>query len=247
MGFYPWRFLKASRCSGLDTEKLRAEFARFEPWIFQFRIGEADYGGDVSAIGDIRIARFHDFAPEAETILELGALEGAHTFMLAEHPRVKRVLAVEGRTANMRKARFLKELLGVQNVDFVQADLESDPISYGRFDAVVCSALLHHLPQPWKLVERVAQVAPKLFLWVMYADDIAADVVVEGFRGLHRAEGGTDEPLSGLSAHSFWFTLGSLINALTRSGYDRIEIIDNDPNHPAGHAVTLGATITTEL
>ena len=56
-------------------------------------------------------------------------------------------------------------------------------------------------------------------------------------------EGGADEPLSGLSSYSLWVTLGSLIESLTRSGYRRVEIIRNDLNHPAGYAITLGASV----
>jgi hypothetical protein len=228
----------------LDTETLTAEFAKREPWIFRFRIGDADYGGHVSAVGDVRIEHFHRFAPEAETILELGPLEGAHTFMLAEHPRVKRVLGVEGRASNIRKATFLQDLLRVQNVEFVQANLETDLLSFGRFDVVFCSAVVSHLPEPWTLLERLPKIAPKLFLWTVYSDDPSADVVVDGFRGRRQTEGGLDEPLSGLSSDSLWLTLGSLTEALTRSGYDRVEIIHNDLNHPAGRAVTLGATVS---
>ena len=236
---FSWRVHDLAR---LDPERLKAEFAKLEPWIFQFRIGGADYGGHVSAIGDVRIERFHNFAPEAASILELGALEGAHTFMLAQLPRVKRVLAVEGRGANIRKAVFLKDVLQIQNAEFVQANLETDPVSFGTFDAVFCSGLLYHLPEPWKLIERLAPVAPKLFLWTMYSDDASADVVVDGYRGRNQIEGGADEPLSGLSGYSLWLTLGSLIEALTRSGYESVEIIHNQLDHSAGRAVTLGAT-----
>ena len=227
----------------LNPEWLKAEFAQREPWIFQFRIGGGDYGGHVSAVGDVRIDEFHAFAPEAETILELGALEGAHTFMLAEHPRVRRVMALEGRAANIRKAEFLKEVLGAKNTEFAQANLESDPLEVGKFDAVFCSGLLYHLPEPWKLIERLPSIAPKLFLWTMYSEDRHADLVVDGYRGRRVNEGGADEPLSGLSSYSLWITLGSLIESLTRSGYRRVEIIRNDLNHPAGYAITLGATV----
>ena len=227
----------------LDPEWLKAEFAKREPWIFQFRIGEADYGGHVSAVGDVRIGEFHAFAPEAETILELGALEGAHTFMLAQHPRVKRVLALEGRAANIRKAEFLKELFGANNVDFAQANLETDPLAFGKFDAVFCSGLLYHLPEPWKLIERLPSIAPKLFMWTMYSADRHADLVVDGYRGRRVNEGGVDEPLSGLSSYSLWITLGSMIESLTRAGYRRVEVIRNDLSHPAGYAITLGATV----
>ena len=229
----------------LDTETLKAEFAKLGPWIFRFQIDGIDYGGDISAIGDKRVQHFHEFAPEAQTILELGALEGAHTFMLAQHPGVKRVLAVEGRRANIRRAAFLQELFEIKNAQFVQANLEeSDLAPLGKFDAVFCSGLLYHLPKPWQLLGQLASIAPKLFLWTMYSDDSDADCTVDGFRGRRQIEGGADEPLSGLSHDSLWLTLGSLLEALTRAGYERIEIIQNDLTHPQGRAVTLGARIT---
>src|SRR5213082_4177210 len=101
---------------------LTAEFAELAPWIYQFRIDGADYGGAISAVGDKRVERFFDFAPQVETILELGSLEGAHSFILAEYPGVKRVVALEGRETNLRKARFIQELLQIRNVEFRQAN-----------------------------------------------------------------------------------------------------------------------------
>jgi hypothetical protein len=62
---------------------LTSEFAKLAPWIFKFRIDGTDYGGEISALGDPRVEQFFRFVPAAETILELGSLEGAHTFILA--------------------------------------------------------------------------------------------------------------------------------------------------------------------
>ena len=153
-------------------------------------------------------------------------------------------MAVEGRAVNIRKATFVRDLLGIQNVEFVQANLEeSDLASLGKFDAIFCSGLLYHLPRPWELIARLAAIAPKFFLWTMYSDDAAADTTVDGFRGRNQGEGGLDEPLSGMSSHSLWLTLGSLMEALTKAGYERIEIIQNDLNHPQGRAVTIGARV----
>lgn len=228
----------------MDTETLKAEFAKLQPWIYRFRIDGADYGGEISAHDDIRVQHFHEFAPEAGTILELGALEGGHTFMLAQHPGVKRVVAVEGRAVNIRKATFVRDLLRIKNVEFVQANLEeSDLASLGKFDAIFCSGLLYHLPRPWELIARLVPIAPKFFLWTMYSDDAAADTTVDGFRGRNQGEGGLDEPLSGMSSHSLWLTLGSLTEALTKAGYEPIEIIQNDLAHPQGRAVTIGARV----
>ncbi|PZR72570.1 MAG: hypothetical protein DLM73_12855 [Chthoniobacterales bacterium] len=224
------------------SAELAAEFAKLAPWIFQFRIEGADYGGAISAIEDPRVDQFLRFAPEAATILELGALEGAHTFILAERPGVKRVLALEGREKNLRKARFVQKLLRARNADFAQANLEQAGLAaFGKFDAVFCSGLLYHLPEPWKLIEQLPAVAPRLFIWTHYASEEEAREVPKGLRGKIHGEGGPDEPLSGMSPTATWLTLESLRSVLTASGYQTVEIIDNEPAHPNGPAVTIGA------
>src|SRR5205814_8013602 len=135
------------------SANLAEEFAKLGPWIYQFQIDGKIYGGGISAVGDVRIERFLRFAPEAKTILELGSLEGAQSFILAQHPGVKRVVALEAREANLRKARFVQELLQIGNVEFARANLEhADLHGFGNFDAIFCCGLLYHLPEPWKLI-----------------------------------------------------------------------------------------------
>lgn len=223
---------------------LETEFAKLAPWIFQFRIDGHDYGGAISAAGDVRLERFFRFAPGAASILELGALEGAHTFLLAQRPGVKRVLALEGREQNLRKARFVQGLLGVRNAEFAQANLESsDLASLGNFDAVFCSGLLYHLPEPWNLIAQLPAIAPRLFIWTHYAAEAEAGPIPGGLRGKIHFEGGGAEPLSGMSPTATWLTLESLITTLTASGYGSVHVMHNDPTHANGPAVTIGATV----
>jgi len=225
------------------TNDLTSKFAKLGPWVFQFRVDGQDYGGAISALGDARVDQFFRFAPRAETILELGALEGAHTFILAQRPGVKRVVALEGREFNLRKARFVQELLNVPNAEFAQANLENTHVAaFGTFDAVFCSGLIYHLPEPWKLISQLSALAPRLFIWTHYEADADAQVVSEGLRGKIHAEGGAADPLSGMSTTATWLTLESLITALTRSGYASVHVIDDDPTHPNGPAVTIGAS-----
>ncbi len=225
-----------------ESRDLTAEFASLGPWIFQFEIGGKPYGGGISAAGDARIGQFWQFAPRTTTILELGSLEGAHTFLLAAHPNVTRVLAVEGRETNLRKARFVQQLLEIRNVEFAQANLENADLSqFGKFDAVFCSGLLYHLPEPWKLIERLSAAAPVLFIWTQYAAAQNAMELGNGLRGETHFEGGPDEPLSGMSRTATWLTLSSLRDLLAAAGYKTIEIIHDDPEHANGPAVTIGA------
>jgi SAM-dependent methyltransferase len=228
----------------MKPAELAAEFEKLAPWIFQFRVDGRDYGGGISAVGDARIDQFFRFAPKVETILELGALEGAQTFLLAERPGVQRVLALEGREANLRKARFVHELLRARNVEFAQANLEHASLAQlGKFDAVFCCGLLYHLPEPWKLIQQLPAIAPTLFIWTQYAAEEEAIDIEHGLRGKIHGEGGPDEPLSGMSPTAMWLTLPSLRSVLSASGYKKIEIIDDDPKHANGPAVTIGAGI----
>ena len=219
------------------------EFERRKPWVTKFQIQDREYGGTFDAMNDGRISQFFQYFPNVSTILELGALEGGHSFGLANRPVVKRVTAAEGRPSNIRKALFVQGLIGAEKVDLVEANLEDfDLLGLGTFDAVFCSGLLYHLPEPWKLIERCARVSPNLFMWTHYAGENEAEERVHGFRGKWYGEGGLLDPLSGLSKKSFWPTLGSLISMLTRSGFRTVHLIGNELDHPQGLAVTLAAT-----
>lgn len=225
--------------------EITAEFEKLGPWVFQFEIDGEIYGGGVGAIGDIRVEQFFRYVPEVSTILELGSLEGAQTFMMAQRPGVSRVLAVEGREFNLRKARFVQQLLGIRNAEFFQANLENaDLAAYGNFDAVFCSGLLYHLPEPWKLIAQLPAIAPAVFIWTHYAKEEEAGEVAAGLRGKVCPEGGPDEPLSGMSTTATWLTLESLVTLLARSGYGTVDVIKDDPTHANGPAVAIGARLT---
>ncbi len=226
-----------------QSENLAEQFSALGPWTYQFQIGGKTYGGPISAEGDVRVERFFRYVPEPKTILELGALEGAHSFIFANHPGVERVLSLEGREVSLRKARFVQNLLEIRNVEFVQANLEyCDLTRFGKFDAVFCCGLLYHLPEPWKLLEQLPSVAPVLYIWTQYAREEEARDVGPGWRGKIHIEGGADEPLSGMSATATWLTIQSLCDLLRACGYKHVDVIYDDPAHPNGPAVTIGAT-----
>lgn len=222
---------------------LSAEFEKRKPWITKFHIAGEDYGGKFDAMHDARITQFFEIFPNVENIIELGSLEGGHSFSLAQNANVKKVLAIEGRENNVEKSKFVKELLKDEKVEFVQADIEKLNFGqFGKFDAVFCSGLLYHLPKPWELIPKLAKVSPNIFIWTQIAEESKAKKMREGWRGKFYREGGLFDPLSGLSKKSFWLSFGSLINLLTVNGYKEVKIIEHNLAHPNGAAVTLAAT-----
>jgi SAM-dependent methyltransferase len=223
----------------LDRDPLSREFRSRGPWVTRFRIDGRTYGGKAELVDDGRIGQFAAAFPEARSILELGSLEGAHSFSLAR--LANRVVAVEGRDENIARAQFVQELLGVENVTFVEADLETVPLErFGRFDAVFCVGLLYHLPKPWLLLDQLAGVAPGVFLQTHYAEH--EEITVDGMPGRMYREHGRTDPLSGLSPESFWLTIPALTERLERSGYV-VDVLEADVSHRNGPIVTLAARL----
>ncbi len=221
-----------------------AAFARSQPWITKYELRGSSSGGWFDAPNDPRIGLFRRCFPEAHQILELGALEGGHTIGLAREPGVERVLGIEGRAANYERALLAKELFQVDKISFIHANLEQIRLAeFGPFDALYCCGLLYHLPEPWRLVEQFASVAPGVFLWTHCCTEATADSFAHGYKGFRQGEGGLDDALSGLSAVSFWPTLGSLCTMFTEHGFSEVRLLENDPGHVHGPAVTLAAYV----
>lgn len=90
-------------------------------------------------------------------ILDLGCLEGQFAIEFALHGA--EVVAVEGREANLRKARFAARALGAAGVEFRRADVRDlDSVDYGQFDVILCLGILYHLDSP-DVMELVASLS----------------------------------------------------------------------------------------
>jgi SAM-dependent methyltransferase len=88
-----------------------------------------------------------------EDVLEIGPGFGATTKVLASRPGKLTVLELEPRYC----ARLRAEL--PEAVEVVQGDATAMPFADGRFSAVVCFTMLHHLPSPAAQDRLLAQAA----------------------------------------------------------------------------------------
>lgn len=227
----------------LDEIRLRWNFRKHGPWVTRFTIAGRTFGGDLSYDNDPRVRQFFEAFPETRTILEPGCLEGGMSFQLAR--RGASVVALDARRANLERARFIQELLGIEHVTFLEADLEQTPLSsFGEFDAIFCSGLLYHLSRPWKFLDGLRAASPRVLLWTHYAHGDKVRDEAEGFRGFWYREHGLKDPRSGLSPRSFWMTLPDIITRLEESGFGRVEIVQDDPEHDPHACVTLAAWAT---
>jgi 2-polyprenyl-3-methyl-5-hydroxy-6-metoxy-1,4-benzoquinol methylase len=80
-------------------------------------------------------------------VLNLGCRDGISSIECALHGAA--TIGVEMREANIQKAQFCQEVLGLNNVEFCQDDVRNISLeSYGTFDVILCSGIVDHLPAP---------------------------------------------------------------------------------------------------
>jgi 2-polyprenyl-3-methyl-5-hydroxy-6-metoxy-1,4-benzoquinol methylase len=100
---------------------------------------------------------------EGLRILDLACLEGLYAIEFAR--RKATCLGIEGREANIEKARFAKQVLLLDNLEFIQDDVRNLTVEkHGQFDVVLCLGILYHFDAPdvFSFVERVAEVCRKI-------------------------------------------------------------------------------------
>jgi len=98
-------------------------------------------------------------------ILELGPLEGGHTYMLEQAGA--KVTAIEGNHDSFLRCLITKNYLGM-NSEFVLGDFAKSFGGAKDLDLVVASGVLYHMTQPVDLLQKIAAVSSRLFLWTHY-------------------------------------------------------------------------------
>jgi hypothetical protein len=95
---------------------------------------------------------------ETIRLLDLACHEGIYAIEFARHGA--NVLGIEGRQAHIEKAMFVKDVLSLNNLEFVQDDVRNlKKDKYGLFDVVLCLGILYHLevPDVFHFIERIAE------------------------------------------------------------------------------------------
>lgn len=194
------------------------------------------------------------------SVLELGPLEGGHTYMLLNAGAS--VTAIEAQTRAYLKCLVAKELLGMTGARFLLGDfmayLRDAP---AHVDICFASGVLYHMRNPVETIALMADVADRLFLWThVYDDDIvrASELLSPRFTGsepadyhgfthtLHRFEYSyaldSNAFCGGSAPYSNWLSRADLFTALERFGWHVDDTAFDTPDHPHGPALALTAT-----
>jgi 2-polyprenyl-3-methyl-5-hydroxy-6-metoxy-1,4-benzoquinol methylase len=175
-------------------------------------------------------------------VLDLGCLEGLYAIEFARHGAD--VLGVEVREANIAKARFAKETLGIDNLEFVKDDVRNlSSERYGSFDVVLCLGILYHLDAPdlFRFVHQMADVTRRCLIIDTHISHTAKiSIAHEGkeywgrFFNEHPPEATAEEKEKAVWAsidnpRSVWLTRESLYDLLAHAGFTSVYECHNPP------------------
>jgi len=108
---------------------------------------------------------------DGKRILELGPLEGGHTYMLEAEHNAKQIISIEANERAYLKCLVAKEILGTTSSRFLLGDFnEYMATSNEFFDVVVACGVLYHMQNPAEHIKRLCSSADTVFVWTHYYD-----------------------------------------------------------------------------
>lgn len=182
-------------------------------------------------------------------VLELGPLEGGHTYQF-EKMGIDKIIAVESNVEAFLKCLIVKNLLGLKKSQFLFGDLiEFLKTDDRRYDFIFCCGILYHMQDPLQLIELMAARADRIFVWTHYYTS-------ESRPGLPKAtvsHGGETYIYHRLvyqnrQANTFWggnkptasfMTRVDIMRAFKQHGFVNFELHEEDLNHPGGPCFSM--------
>ena len=236
-------------------------------WVSQLPplAGTSLQAGNVNLFDDQRITWANEQVGgfQGMKILELGPLEGGHSYML-QQLGAQHVYAIEANARSFLKCLIAKELYTLDRCSFVLGDfIKFMKQTDDSFDYCLASGVLYHMEDPVELLALIAKVSNRALIWTQYYD---ADVIKKNMPAWKQWRFSKGRPnvshgfrytqyrrryglglrslkfLGGTAAHSCWMTLNDITSALKHFGFRRIEINFHDPNAANGPAVCLACS-----
>jgi len=192
-------------------------------------------------------------------ILELGPLEGGHTYMF-QQSGAKKIIAIEANKRAFMKCLCIKELLNLDKVTFKLGNfipyLKNQP---PKFDMIFASGVLYHMQEPMELLKLISETTERVFIWTHYFDKSIltshpfltskfSKVKYDKFSGFsYEYSIQTYDSLNwlgfcgGPAPISKWLTRDSILNGLKHFGFKNIQISMDHAKHPYGPAFAICA------
>jgi SAM-dependent methyltransferase len=224
--------------------------------------------GGVGLFADDRISWAIERAGgvDGARVLELGPLEGGHSYML-QAAGAAQVTAIEANTLCYLKCLLVQQLYDLDHVDFRLGNFVPwlasivDASTEDTFDLVVAAGVLYHLADPLPVLDALCRVSSQVYLWTHYVDFEAmprtdrrykrwfVGVEEREFDGrtypLHRRaykRDPTKDPkfIGGVHTSTAWIEKPTILDVFAAHGFD-VEIAHEMPDHPSGPCASFFA------
>ncbi len=193
-------------------------------------------------------------------VLELGPLEGGHSYML-EKMGVQSILSIESNTRAYLKCLISKEIFNLSRTHFILGDF----IPYlqqtqDHYDFCLASGVLYHMKNPVELIALIAKCADSVMFFTHYyqADIIENDpkhkgqftgseqLEYQGFKHVvykqnYREALGWLSFCGGNDQFSMWMSKSDILACLEYFGFSDIRIGFDSPQHPNGPCFCITA------
>ena len=231
-------------------------------WVGSLPDEYAVRAGEACFFNDMRVAYAADQfgSLEGKSVLELGPLEGAHSWTLAQ--RGAAVDAVEANKTAYLRCLVTKEITGLANVRFHLGDavkwLEDNS---RRYDLVFACGVLYHMPDPVRLLRAIAARTDAVYLWTHYVDfdgfsagdkrradwgatlerqDVGGETIRTFRRGYLKANEAATFCGGAFDDHR-WMDRGDILKVLALLGFGTIAVAHDDHSSPFGSSFSVFA------
>lgn len=198
---------------------------------------------------------------ENKTILEVGPLEGMHTYMLNKH-RPASIDAIEANKGSFLRCLVTKEVLRVDRANFYLGDaLRWLQDTKTHYDLAIASGVLYHMSDPGHFLCQISSRCDKLFVWTHYFDDEAmppsdsrrqaftgnvetrtfAGVPIRYFERSYFNANTNDKFCGGMKDRHYWMRRDDIISLLSALGFGDICVGQEDLAHGGGPCISLFA------
>lgn len=234
-----------------------------EEWSSRFPESANVSAGETTLFEDDRIYWAEDKLGgfKDKSVLELGPLEGAHTWML-EKMGASQISSIESNTRAYMKCLIVKEIMKIRHANFLCGDFVSYLKENSKtFDVCIASGVLYHMSNPVELLYLLGKAARQVFIWTHYFDESLISQNPEVRKKFGPATtisySGAEYPVykyeyekalawegfcGGTTRFTHWLTREDIVNCLKAAGFKTFEIGQEQHYHRNGPSMSLVAS-----
>ena len=219
--------------------------------------GHESTTGNAHLFEDKRLSWFLSVNPvQGKTILELGPLEAAHTYILEKHGGAT-VVAIEGHQNSFMKSLIVKNLYDLRSKFLLGNFIDYVANETNTYDVIFASGVLYHMQDPLKFLENISKLTDTIFLWTHYctSDDTGyaqKEPVIVQYHGkeiiMHQCLYGESVNRAnfpgGIRPVAYWMNRQSILDVLSLLGFNELLVGCETPTTEAGPAFCVLAKRT---